>query len=324
MEVSVVVPVRNAAAYIGSCVTALEGQTFKDFEVIFVVDTSSDDGSLSILEGIESPLDIRVLRQEDGSRLGGARNQGVRAARGKYVWFCDVDDYPYPCLLEDAHRISEETCASVLFFNHCQVFGRDVPGLPEGDYRVRKFEDHSAVGRYDELPVYSWSRIQRREVLDSDFTDFKPYPAMEDLEQTVRTLCRADTVYYYEKPLYVYMKRKDSSTKENRREELAVLEETMSVLVDVVRETVPEQYPEFRRRIVTRLMRQSAFAGYPAYMEHHRRTLAVPLIAEIEDRSTEMKVYRSLKRAYYIVLFPFTHWIWDRKTGLWGGVGDGS
>ena len=320
MEVSVVVPVRNASEHIRTCVSALEEQTFRDFEVIFVVDIASIDGSLEMIESLKTPLEISIVRQEDGSRLGGARNLGAKSSKGRYVWFCDVDDYPYPYLLEDAHRIAEERCASVLFFNHYQMMGGGIPDVPDREYGVREYRDHSAVGRFDELPVYSWSRIQRKEVLDTEFTDFKAYPAMEDLEQTVRTLCVVENVYYYEKPLYVYKKRLDSATKENRRKELEVLEETMTTLADMIRNDFPNQYPEFRRRMATRVMRQSAFAGYSEYMRHRRTTGALELLKEIDGRTLEMKTYLTFKRTYYLALFPFTHRIWDRKVGPWGSI----
>jgi glycosyltransferase involved in cell wall biosynthesis len=87
--VSVVVPVRNAAATVERCIDSVLGQTHpaSRIEAIFV-DNGSKDASRDVLE--RRGAEIRVL-SEPKRGAAAARNAGIRAARHPYVAFTDAD-----------------------------------------------------------------------------------------------------------------------------------------------------------------------------------------------------------------------------------------
>ncbi len=93
LPVSVIVPYYAQAEELGRTLAALEGQTYPRelFEVVVV-----DDGSPEPLERPrETPLDVKVVRQEDlGFGLARARNTGVRAAAHDVLVFLDADVLP--------------------------------------------------------------------------------------------------------------------------------------------------------------------------------------------------------------------------------------
>jgi len=106
LKVSVIVPVYNSCEYIRSCFTQLKKQIFTDFEVIFVVDVRSTDGSLSLLEKlISNESNFKIYLQTDNGRAGGARNIGIDVSNGDYLWFLDVDDCFSPLFLKDMTSI---------------------------------------------------------------------------------------------------------------------------------------------------------------------------------------------------------------------------
>lgn len=91
-DISVIVPVYNAAETLERCVSSLLAQTFGDFELI-LVDDGSTDASLDICNGCAaSDGRVRVLCKPNGG-VSSARNLGLDNARGRYVAFCDSDDY---------------------------------------------------------------------------------------------------------------------------------------------------------------------------------------------------------------------------------------
>ena len=97
MVLSVVLPVRNGAAYIGSSIASILAQTWAQFELI-VVDNASTDTTVSIVSSFEDRR-IRLIREP---RLGGpiAFNSGVSVARGRYIARMDADDVASPTRFE--------------------------------------------------------------------------------------------------------------------------------------------------------------------------------------------------------------------------------
>lgn len=81
--VSVVIPYFNNGAFLGE---ALESLSRQDYPLeIVLVDDGSDDDSVSRLP------DVTYIRQENRGPAG-ARNTGIRAARGELIGFLDADD----------------------------------------------------------------------------------------------------------------------------------------------------------------------------------------------------------------------------------------
>ena len=107
IKVSIIVPVYNTEKYLDECLETLENQTLKEIEIICVND-GSKDGSLQILQNhAKKDSRIKVIDQKN-SGVSVTRNNGLKAARGEYVIFCDSDDlippYAYQKAYEDAVR----------------------------------------------------------------------------------------------------------------------------------------------------------------------------------------------------------------------------
>lgn len=86
--ISIIMATYNRAAYIEEALDSIKRQTFKDYEII-VVDDGSTDNTQEIMKKYE---DIRYIYL-DHVGIAGARNTAVKAARGKWIAFCDSDDY---------------------------------------------------------------------------------------------------------------------------------------------------------------------------------------------------------------------------------------
>src|SRR5262245_44787922 len=89
---SIVIPTRNYARYIGQAIESALGQGHRPTEVI-VVDDGSTDETPRVLRTFETA--IRVLRL-DGRGVSAARNAGLAEAAGEYVLFLDADDVLLP------------------------------------------------------------------------------------------------------------------------------------------------------------------------------------------------------------------------------------
>lgn len=95
-SVTVVIPAYNAADFITKTLDSVIIQSFKEYEII-VVDDGSQDNTEEIVNNYMCKYGItgRCIRQEN-KKIAGARNTGIRAARGEYIALLDHDDLWYP------------------------------------------------------------------------------------------------------------------------------------------------------------------------------------------------------------------------------------
>ena len=92
-RVSVVIPLYQTERYIAEALRSVLAQTFDDFEVLVIDDGSSDKGP-AIARAMPDAR-IRVISQINRG-LAGARNTGIREARGTYIALLDADDRWHP------------------------------------------------------------------------------------------------------------------------------------------------------------------------------------------------------------------------------------
>lgn len=116
--------------YVAEAVRSVLEQTFGGFELILVDDGSPDD-SVAVCRRFDDPR-IRLVRQANRG-LAGARNAGIRAARGAFVAFLDADDRWMPQKLERHLDHLSAHPGVGLSFSHSALIDDD--GRPLGRYQ---------------------------------------------------------------------------------------------------------------------------------------------------------------------------------------------
>ena len=93
--ISIIVPCFNVERFLDDCFASLENQTYKNFEVIFINDGSTD-GTLAKLEKFcNSHSNCKLINQKNQG-VSAARNNGIAVAQGEFVCFLDADDLLSP------------------------------------------------------------------------------------------------------------------------------------------------------------------------------------------------------------------------------------
>ena len=112
---SVVIPCYNAERYVRESVASAQAQTLHSIEIVCVNDGSTD-ATLDVLYELASTDDrIRVIDQPNGGE-GPARDAGLCAATGDWLYFLDADDLMEPTLLEEAIAACEACRADLAVF----------------------------------------------------------------------------------------------------------------------------------------------------------------------------------------------------------------
>ena len=124
LKLSIIVPVFNVEPYIEECICSLYRQDIpvSDYEVI-CVDDCSPDKSAQIVEKLQTEYPtLQLIRHERNKKLGGARNTGIRAAKGKYILFVDSDDMLVPNCLKQLIEAMESDDDEYIHFNYIKLY----------------------------------------------------------------------------------------------------------------------------------------------------------------------------------------------------------
>jgi hypothetical protein len=105
-KISVVIPSYNTASLISCCLDSVFAQTYTDFEVLVINDGSPDTPELERV--LESYMDRIIYIKQENKRAAGARNNGIRRARGEFIAFLDSDDTWFPTHLACQMRMFEQ------------------------------------------------------------------------------------------------------------------------------------------------------------------------------------------------------------------------
>ncbi len=91
-KVTVIMPCFNHARFVTESIRAIQQQTHLDIELL-VVDDASSDHSLEIVHSLaRDDSRIRSIKHSQNQGASKSRNDGLRAASGSFIAFCDADD----------------------------------------------------------------------------------------------------------------------------------------------------------------------------------------------------------------------------------------
>ena len=105
------------------CLDSLIAQTISDYEII-AVDDCSTDNSMEIMSSYADkyPGLVRAIHSNVNLHQGGAKNIGIRAAKGEFIGFVDADDFIAPNMYEKLLAKADETGADVVGCDYSLVY----------------------------------------------------------------------------------------------------------------------------------------------------------------------------------------------------------
>lgn len=127
-EVSVIIAAYNAQNYIGRAIESVLDQTVEDLELI-VVDDGSTDRTPDVIHKFDDTR-IRSFCQSNAGQTV-AKNRGIRESTGRYVGFCDADDYWHPQKLEKQLPVFERSPDIAVVYSSERSIDESGAALPD-------------------------------------------------------------------------------------------------------------------------------------------------------------------------------------------------
>ena len=90
--VSIIVPVYNSEKYLAKAIDSVRGQTYRNWELLLVDDCSTDRSVAIVQEYVSNDPRVKHIQLASNSGAAVARNEGLKAARGRYIAYLDADD----------------------------------------------------------------------------------------------------------------------------------------------------------------------------------------------------------------------------------------
>lgn len=209
---SIIVPVYNTRRFLPLCFKSLINQTCTDFEIICVNDGSPDDSQALLEEYAAKDARITVIKQKNKG-LGGARNTGIRAAKGDYLLFVDSDDWLSLSALEKIKATVEKTPADIGLFGFYEFIDQTMQLHTADHLKLFEGKDCCACAEIADKMYISqcvWNKFYKREFFIDNNLFFAENVYFEDLTVHTKAMVKAASIAFCRHDLYYYRIRGNS------------------------------------------------------------------------------------------------------------------
>ena len=299
MLISVIIPVYNVKDYIEKCVGSVIDPSFDDYEIILVDDGSTDGASPELCDKIaaEHPELIRVIHQENRG-LGGARNTGIREAKGEYLFFPDSDDTVMPGTVSILANKIKETGADIIAYNIMTDDGNGNRSPVASNYI-----ESDKPFKLSERPEYllslpnAWGRVWRKTLFTDNGIEYPGKVWYEDIRTSTKLFAKAESIVTIPDRLYIYLQRQGSIMRSSNLERNR---EIIDAFEDIVGWFKAEGLFEEYREVLCQLAIDNVYVA--ASVRVLREDTKHPLLREFADYME--KTFPGYEKSPYIAKLP--------------------
>ena len=208
-KLSIIVPVYNVEKYIRPCIESIfrQGLDDSDFEVIIVNDGSTDRSMEMIADIIDQHDNIKVINQENLS-LSVARNNGIAAAKGEYIFMPDSDDLVIEHSLSPLLKIAIETKVDMVVADFLRMRDEEIAnyhGVNQSNIKViEKSGIELTLEDLNAYECYVWRSLFRRKFIIDNNISFIPGINCQDVPFTHECCIKANRCIRTSRLLNIY------------------------------------------------------------------------------------------------------------------------
>ena len=222
-RVSIIIPVYNVEPYIEECLHSVYEQTTDTEIECLIVDDKGNDNSIHIAETFvathndKAKTKFKIIYRDTNGGLSAARNTGIKAATGEYLYFLDSDDTIVPQCIETLLNIADKhggvDLLPALYIrgnNDMEQFGcHSFPEFSDNRSLIKR-----SLLDYDKIPVTAANRLIRRELITENNLFLKEGIIHEDNYWSFFLAKYVKRMAFCAEKLYYYRETPGSITKE--------------------------------------------------------------------------------------------------------------
>lgn len=224
-DISIILPVYNCQEFLKKCLDSLLNQTYSNIEIIAINDGSTDDSGTILKDYSNKDNRIKLIDKQN-SGVSSSRNIGLDNSNGKYIMFCDADDWYNKDTCEKLYNIMEDNQCDICRFGYTNIMDDHIRiakyPLKEGYYDktaligqyLEPMIGPDNVSGFNKPSLFSgniWFNIIKRNIIKDNHIRFSTELFQsEDTLFTINVLLHCNSLYCLNEPLYNYYQRQGS------------------------------------------------------------------------------------------------------------------
>lgn len=309
MKYSVIIPAYQCVKTLEATIESVYQSGLRDYEII-IIDDGSTDGTTSLCQSL-AKRDFRIhVQSRENKGVSATRNEGLKFARGEYVWFLDADDSVDNGSLKKVVDVIEEYGPDVVIFGMSfdyyhkgQLYRRDTLC-----YKNETMYSKKDIGvHFEELydcnvltPI--WNKFIKRSVIDENHIKFQEDMfLLEDFVFSLELLFYCSTAYIISAPIYRYRQPEKEGNAYKRLKRVHDLQAFMEPIAYRL-----QKYPDVLNKVYFMLLWQKLYLASVSEIHdiaNHLQTDQYQAKSEANQ-----KLYEALLGGKYWLV-----WLWERK-----------
>lgn len=228
-RISIIIPVYNGEKWINSCMESILVQDFKDFEVILINDGSTDGTEKIAMQWCNKDERLFVYTTNNNGAAE-ARNYGLNKAKGKYIYFCDIDDLIEKNTLSCACRAIEENDADLSIFGYyMELVDKNDRVKISQKYTLGRSETFRYNPEQKDIILELWNkslmynlvnRLFKKSIIEDNNIQFNNIILGEDMEFCNKYISFCNKISVIPNCLYHYVRERNDSVTSSYRDDL--------------------------------------------------------------------------------------------------------
>lgn len=312
--VSIIVPVYNVEKYVRRCIDSILQQKDVNFELI-LIDDGSTDKSGEICEQYIKDKRVNVIHQTNQG-VAAARNVGIEASKGEYLWFIDSDDWiaegALSCLINNGRDSDVIVCGS---YNAKEIDDRNFI-ITQGVYWPDKSEPFIVSDKYAEVFNKNgslWNKLIKKSIVGNvRFDENKTYAEDADFLCNIMPKVKTGVIVPFNLYYYFFNRQGNVVSSKNDKRSLELLENTKSIYDKLA---AFGQGPSGVKRIIVDAravlnkvpLTFDGIKDNKLYIKAARETLTYPKLQDVIGFYLDRTIYYKLKILYFLILINPLH-----------------
>ena len=219
---SVIMPVYNAESEIATAIKSIINQKFQDWELLIIDDCSTDNTCDVVRKFMEVDARISLIQQKENGGPGKAKNFALEKARGRYITFCDGDDWVDSEAYYDMTQAGTITSDVVVAGFYKDIYEKSGKMVESGLVSMQECNTSDKMRSIKMIPQmdqnrlfsYAWNKLYCKKIIDKYKVVFSDKKFGEDYDFNIAFFAHVNNLCIVKKGYYHYVKKNEESLTE--------------------------------------------------------------------------------------------------------------